>query len=144
MKKRGKEKGIHIHLTNRWLYTFIAIGILAVIGIGVYALTPGVAPNPGHLISDVAPPSGCVSGQILQYNNGNWACVNLPTSSNPAPVSTGLYGSCTIYNGQCWTTTYAPAICEGNWCGCAAGYDSVMTGYPGSTSGWKIYSCIKN
>lgn len=37
MKKR--LKGIHIHFSSRWLYTFIALGILMIIGTGVYAYT---------------------------------------------------------------------------------------------------------
>ena len=40
MKKRGKS--IKINLTNRWLYTLIAIGILAIIGVGVYAYSGNV------------------------------------------------------------------------------------------------------
>lgn len=72
MKKRGFE--IHIHLTNRWLYTLIAVGILAAIGIGVYALAPGIIPNPGHNISEVSIPSDCTSGQYLKYDGTNWKC----------------------------------------------------------------------
>ena len=69
-KKRGLN--IHIHLTNRWLYTLIAIGILAAIGIGVYAY--GTA-NPavfGHSYNELQPCSGT---QILKMNGaGAWAC----------------------------------------------------------------------
>jgi len=74
MKKRGREINIKINLTNRWLYTLIAIGILAIIGVGVYALTPGVKPNPGHLSSEMAPPSPCASGQFLKFDGTNWVC----------------------------------------------------------------------
>ena len=37
-KKRGLKINIKINLTNRWLYTLIAIGILAIVGVGVYAI----------------------------------------------------------------------------------------------------------
>ena len=39
MKKKRKSKKINIHitLTNRWLYTLIAVVIISIIGIGVYA-----------------------------------------------------------------------------------------------------------
>ena len=39
MKKRGKGKTINfsVNLTNRWLYTFIALGILIVVSVGVFA-----------------------------------------------------------------------------------------------------------
>jgi len=80
MARKSKKPGVkklQINLTNRWLYTLIIIGILAVTGIGVYALTPGVAPNPGHLISNVAPPSPCAAGQFLKFDGTNWACADV-------------------------------------------------------------------
>lgn len=73
MKKRGKFI-IQINLSNRWLYTFIILGILAIIGVGVYALAPGVAPNPGHLLSEVGVPTGCVAGQFISWNGTNLIC----------------------------------------------------------------------
>lgn len=72
MVKRGKT--IQINLSNRLLYTFIAIGILLIAGIGVYALTPGTAPNPGHLISELAPPNPCATNEFLQFDGTNWIC----------------------------------------------------------------------
>jgi len=68
MKKR---KGIRINFTNRWLYTLIAILILAVIGVGVYALNPGVIPNPGHNYTAIAT---CAEGQGLVTQGGKWVC----------------------------------------------------------------------
>jgi len=82
-KKRGKKEfrrfSIKIHLTNRWLYTFIALGILAIIGVGVYALAPGSSGNPGHNIQDVGPPTTCANGQFLQFidSTNGWGCTNL-------------------------------------------------------------------
>jgi hypothetical protein len=78
--KRGRTITIKINLSNRWLYTFIIMGILAIIGVGVLALTPGIAPNPGHLISEMAPPSPCTTNQYLQFDGTNWKCA-LPTLS---------------------------------------------------------------
>jgi hypothetical protein len=46
-KKRGKK--INIKLSNRWLYTFIILGILAIVGVGVWA----AAPNPGHTANQI-------------------------------------------------------------------------------------------
>ncbi len=52
MKKRNEKKiklgKINIHLTDRWLYTFIAIGILALVAIGVYALAPSIDSSKGY------------------------------------------------------------------------------------------------
>lgn len=84
MKKRRKIT-VNINFSNRWLYTLIIIGIILVISVGVYAanflLTPGTAPNPGHLISQTSPPSGCTAGQVLQWTgtangDGGWTCAS--------------------------------------------------------------------
>ena len=69
------------NLSNRAFYTLVTIGILVVLAAGIYALTPGVAPNPGHLITEVAPPSGCSSGQFLQFNGTTWNCASVQQSS---------------------------------------------------------------
>ncbi len=45
-KKRGLKINIKINLTNRWLYTLIAIGILAIISVGVYAIDTSQAWHP--------------------------------------------------------------------------------------------------
>ena len=75
--KRGSK--IQINFTNRFLYTFVAFIILSIIGVGVFALTPGVAPNPGHLIDDVAPPAGCGTDQILKWDGSLWICIDSST-----------------------------------------------------------------
>lgn len=41
-KKKGLK--INFHLSNKLSYTLIAILILVVIGVGVYAIAPGIAP----------------------------------------------------------------------------------------------------
>ncbi len=80
-----KKKGviININLSNRWLYTFILLGIFIMIGIGVYALTPGVKPNPGHLLSEVSPPAPCAVNQFLKFDGTNIVCSNAPTTTCP-------------------------------------------------------------
>ncbi|MCK5149584.1 hypothetical protein KAJ87_01515 [Candidatus Pacearchaeota archaeon] len=78
MKKKKRGITIKLVFSNRWLYTFIVIGILAIIGVGVYALTAGETPDPGHNIQNIGPPSDCVNGQVLQFIDGAWGCVNLP------------------------------------------------------------------
>jgi len=72
--KRGLN--IQINFTNRFLYTFVALIFILIIGIGVFALTPGVAPNPGHLFDEFAPPVGCGTNQVLQWDGINWACAD--------------------------------------------------------------------
>ena len=70
MKKRGVN--IHVHLSNRLLYTLITILVLAIIGVSVYAVA-GTTPNPGHSLSQLQP---CSNGEILKMAGGVWTCVD--------------------------------------------------------------------
>jgi hypothetical protein len=104
--KKGKRLNIKINFSNRWLYTIIAIGILAMIGVGVYALTPGTAPNPGHLISEMAPPSPCATNQYLQFDGTNWKCstvtsVICPTGMTPTYTYSNSAEDTYTYRGAC-------------------------------------------
>jgi hypothetical protein len=69
-------KKIKHNSQNRILYAFIILGLLIGLGIGVYALAPGVAPNPGHLITQVAPPDPCSTGQFIKWDGSTWVCAN--------------------------------------------------------------------
>ena len=53
--------------------------ILVLAGVVVFALTPGVAEDPGHVITSVAPPTGCSTDQVLQWTGTAWSCVTLPS-----------------------------------------------------------------
>jgi len=64
---------VTINFSKRWLYTFIAIGILAIIGVGVYAVA-GVS----HTLDEVNLPS-CSDGQVLGMSGGSWSCVEMPS-----------------------------------------------------------------
>ena len=61
-------------------YTILTILFLILLGAFVYALTPGVAPNPGHTIGQVSPPSGCISGQVLVWQGSSWVCSSISPS----------------------------------------------------------------
>lgn len=146
MKKKGKEIQINIHLTNRWLYTLIAIGILAIIGVGVYALSPGVAPNPGHSISDVAPPSGCTANQVLQWTGSSWTCANQTQVTSLSGVIMGAFilqytwGPGTTYSGYDADAAinvngnglkFQSSRCSISWgvannCACPSGYNQAL------------------
>ncbi|MDD5012265.1 MAG: tail fiber domain-containing protein [Candidatus Nanoarchaeia archaeon] len=74
-KKRGLN--ININFSNRWLYTFIFLGILTIITVGVYAYsnpTTGV----GHDLNEIQP---CSEDQILKTTGGAWSCSASPVSS---------------------------------------------------------------
>src|SRR3990172_11638661 len=63
-------------ISNRLSYTIIAVVALILLGTGVYSLSPGVAPDPGHTFDQIDPPSGCTLGQVLQWTGSSWSCVN--------------------------------------------------------------------
>ncbi len=86
-----KKRGIKIYFTNRWLYTFIVIGILIAIGVGVYAYGTSNPAVFGHSIGELAPPTGCASGQYLQYSGGVWVCTNIATSCPTGWTDTGTF-----------------------------------------------------
>jgi hypothetical protein len=123
MKKR-KGLSININLTNRWLYTLIAIGILSAIGFGVYALTPGVAPNPGHLASRMAPPTPCNASQFLQFDGTNWVCSSLGNIEFPltkkliVPIYQNFYYSIASTGTPTWGRGYVQSPASGySWIG---------------------------
>jgi hypothetical protein len=63
--------------SNRAWYTFITIGILLLIGVGVYAYG-GTQPSVvGHTFGEIQPPTGCTSNQVLQWSGSAWRCATL-------------------------------------------------------------------
>ena len=70
---------IEVNLEKRYAYLIIGLLILVFGFFVVNALTPGVAPNPGHIIDNVAPPSECADGQVLQFTDSvnGWGCVDM-------------------------------------------------------------------
>ena len=67
MVRKIKIGKIEVSFSDRWLYTFIVIGVIILLGIVVYA----VAPNPGHSYADI---ESCAEGQILKTSGGSWSC----------------------------------------------------------------------
>ena len=89
---------------NKILYAFIILGILIVLTISAYALVPGVAPNPGHVITQVAPPSPCVTGQFIKWTGSTWVCAD-GTGGTPLPLpptpTLFTYGGCSLVSVSC-------------------------------------------
>ncbi len=93
-KKRGIE--IKINISNRWIYTLIVIGVLAIVGVGVYAATY-TASGAGHPYTEI---STCSVGQILKMNSAGtaWECSTISgttqwtTSGNDIYYNTGNVG----------------------------------------------------
>lgn len=90
MKKKGLT--IKINFSNRWIYFLITLGIIAIVAVGVYALSPGMKPNPGHDINETAPPADCADGTYLQWTGSDWAC-QTPQLSCHFENSSGTWSS---------------------------------------------------
>jgi hypothetical protein len=75
MKKRGKINSfLSRKVSNRLSYTIIAVVVLMLVSAGVYALTAGTAPNPGHTLDNVAPPSSCYDNAFLKWTGTGFGC----------------------------------------------------------------------
>ncbi len=73
---------------NKYSY-FLAGLIIFLAGMFIVnALTPGIAPNQGHLISEIAPPTGCIAGQFLEWDGASWKCANAGTTTITPPTTT--------------------------------------------------------
>lgn len=86
-----------LKISNKLSYTIIAVVAIIFLSVGVYSLTPGTAPNPGHDISSVSPPYPCANGQYLKYvesgGAGYWQCSTVSSGgiSTPSPCASGQY-----------------------------------------------------
>ena len=67
-----KKKELVIKIDHRLLYTFIVLGILVIIGVGVYATSYSDS-GAGHPYTEI---STCGANQILKMNSGgnSWMC----------------------------------------------------------------------
>ncbi|MCK5043424.1 tail fiber domain-containing protein [Candidatus Pacearchaeota archaeon] len=114
--KRGIKVGlVQINFSNRWLYTFITIGILMIISVGVYALAGGIDTSKGYHEStqvsvnvggtektlqeaidggDFGGGSGLwtQSGSDIYYNDGK---IGIGTDSPESKLSVGNVGDST-------------------------------------------------
>jgi hypothetical protein len=89
--KRGKQFTIKINFSNRWLYTFIALGILIVAGIGVYAYGSGSPTTFGHSGDEIN-----VDSTFCSRVTGHSCGYDIDTDTDTRGVS-----SCTAYLGTC-------------------------------------------
>ena len=88
-------------MSNRFLYTLIAIGILAIVGVGVYAYNSGGPPSYfGHSIEEIAGPSGCVAGQYLQMTVTGWTCANVTVTGGESGLKPFVGFTSASYTGS--------------------------------------------
>ncbi|MEK6819899.1 MAG: hypothetical protein AABY03_01730 [Nanoarchaeota archaeon] len=69
-KKKGKGIQLVFNFSERALYSAIAILIVLILGVGVYAVA-GTTPNLGTPHEQIQP---CSNGEILKISNGVWSC----------------------------------------------------------------------
>jgi hypothetical protein len=62
-------------ISNKLAYTIISVFVLIIVGLGVYALSAGETPNPGHNIKDIGPPANC--NGFLKFNGSDWLCEDI-------------------------------------------------------------------
>ncbi len=77
VKKKRENK---FNISNRLAYTLMIILSIALLGIGVYANTAGVKPNPGHFLSELSPDKVCSTGQAAIWNGTHFACATIVDS----------------------------------------------------------------
>ncbi len=102
---------VKFNLKKESAYVVAGLLILATGFFIVSALSPGVSPNPGHLITQIAPPSGCTNGQVLGWNGGSWGCIDMASGGSSAWTKSGTtvyYSSGGISSGKVGIGTSSP------------------------------------
>lgn len=102
-----KKRNNKFQISNKLAYTLIALTFIIGLGVGVIALTPGVAPNPGHTLASVSPASPCSTGQAIVWDGTNLVC-STPTAQD-ARFTIDSRGLC--YNAPATCGSPIPTAC---------------------------------
>ena len=142
MAKRGKT--IQINLSNRLLYTFMAIGILLVVGVGVYAYTGSV----GHTADQINEEDPTVAASVK--DGVSWSEVSeIPSDiADGDDVGIALESDPTVNNyvkdkASCVAITGGAGLCDGvdNTGGIEIGAD-YNEGFPNNVGRYVAGNCL--
>ncbi len=128
MVKRGKKTVIQINLSNRLLYTILAIGVLLIAGIGVYAYGTSDPPTFGHSAGEIDEEDPTVNAYVkdkascvaitgsADLCDGNDAGGIADTSADTICAGTSMYldgdGNCDTLYTDTDTDTWRPMCVE--------------------------------
>lgn len=146
-----KKRKTSFYMSHRLLYTLIALGILLITGVGVYATTY-TASGAGHPYTEI---STCAANQTLKMNSAGtaWTCAAGSTGTTPlynpnSYCASGLTTSSTCSTIVCSTQTYCTSYgnsCPGypQQCLYCTGYGYINTFYTcsGSCSASSTQAC---
>jgi len=104
-----KKEGVHIYISNRGLYTLVALLVLAIFSVGVYAVSH---PNPGHPASEIIesdsqvktfakvgnPLGSCGPGSSIRVINDDGTVTCQSDDSGSDYCSGGTCGDLTLSN----------------------------------------------
>ena len=100
MKKRRE-----INFSKRTYYSLITIGVLLLIGVGVYAYGGNSPSVFGHTFGEIQPPRPCEDGQVLTWTgNPAWACKSITaTTSGGSSLPSCSTGQFLQWDGSAWS-----------------------------------------
>jgi|WetSurMetagenome_2_1015567.scaffolds.fasta_scaffold21883_8 hypothetical protein len=152
-----KKRKIKKNFNNRLIYFFVTLGILVALAFGVYAFGTFNPSSFGHSLGELAAPSGCTAGQLLQYNGTSFVC---GSGAGGSACPSGMTASYSYVNaGEDGSVAYGP-VDSGMGCGSSsnptfansesAGADtcngdkSLNAWYTPSTSIWTGSACVES
>ena len=107
---------VKIKINKKTGKIILALALILLTGSFIYAEVFS-KPNPGHFMSEINPPEGCSSGQLIQWNGESWVCVNSPIkedtkcddSENCAKIC--ISGEMCISSWDAYSPPEEPPIC---------------------------------
>lgn len=77
-----KEREMFKSISNKFAYTIIALCIVILLAIGVYAYGTNNPSVFGHSIGELAPPTSCTANQVLTWTGSAWSCTTPSSASS--------------------------------------------------------------